>query len=138
MVYRSIFLLVLTSYSILTNAQNTGTDLKSSVLRGKKIYEQNCLTCHQADGNGVPNLNPPLSKTTYVLGDQVRLIKIVLNGLEEEIEINGNYYSNPMPSFGSVLNDQQIADVLTYVRNSFSNKASQVTAAKVKTVRGTK
>jgi mono/diheme cytochrome c family protein len=115
--------------------QVTQNDVQQSALRGKKIYEEYCLSCHQADGSGVPKLNPPLKKTTYVLGQPEPLIKIILKGLDEEIEINGEYYSNPMPSFGGVLSDQQVADVLTYVRNSFGNKASAITAAKVKAVR---
>lgn len=106
----------------------------ASIERGKAVYLKTCIACHQADGNGVPRLNPPLSKTDYVLGDKTRLIKIVLNGLNEEIEINGDYYSNPMPPFNT-LSDQEVADVLTYIRNNFQNKASAVTASEVKTVR---
>jgi mono/diheme cytochrome c family protein len=112
------------------------TALQTSMLRGKKVYTQYCMACHQVDGSGVPRLNPPLSKTSFVLGDKTRLIKIVLNGLDEEIEINGEYYSNTMPALNT-LKDQEIADVLTYVRNSFQNKASAVTAAQVKAVRAT-
>jgi mono/diheme cytochrome c family protein len=106
----------------------------ASIERGKAVYIKTCIACHQADGNGVPRLNPPLSKTEYVLGDKTRLIEIILNGLNEEIEINGDYYSNPMPPFNT-LSDQEIADVLTYIRNNFQNKASAVTASEVKTVR---
>jgi len=113
-------------------------ETQQSALRGKKVYEEYCLSCHQTDGSGVPGLNPPLKKTTYVLGPQDKLVKILLNGLEEEIEINGEYYSNPMPAFGPVLTDQQIADVLTYVRSNFGNKATAVPVSKVKAVRAAK
>lgn len=108
-----------------------------SVARGKKVYDSYCLGCHQADGLGVQRLNPPLAKTEYVLGDKKRLIGIVLNGLEEPIEIDGETYSNVMAPH-EFLKDQEIADVLTYVRNSFGNKASVVTAAEVKTARSEK
>ena len=101
------------------------------------MYAQTCLTCHQADGGGVPNLNPPLIKTTYVLGDKSQLARSVLNGLKVPVEIDGDTYSNAMPAQNH-LNDQQIADVLTYVRNSFGNKASQVRVAEVKAVRASK
>ncbi len=111
--------------------------LTASKQRGKKIYDLYCLACHQADGGGVPRMNPPLSKTTYVLGDKKALIKIILNGLDEPIEINGDTYTNVMAPH-DFLKDQEIADVLTYVRNSFGNKASLITAAEVKTVRATK
>lgn len=101
---------------------------------GKKVYDLYCLACHQQDGAGVPRLNPPLVKTTYVLGDKKRLINIVLKGMSEEIEIEGNVYSNIMAPH-DFLADQEIADLLTFVRNSFGNKASIVTAAEVKAER---
>jgi mono/diheme cytochrome c family protein len=82
-------------------------------------------------------MNPPLIKTSYVLGDKKRLINVVLKGLNEEVEINGEYYDNPMPPQPQ-LTDQQIADVLTYVRNSFGNKASAVSVAEVKAMRAKK
>ena len=101
--------------------------------KGKSIYTQYCLTCHQADGGGVDGLNPPLSKTDYVLGDKTRLVRVLLNGLQG-VDINGEPYNNVMPS-QDYLNDQQMADVLTFVRNSFGNKASAVTVGEVKAVR---
>lgn len=106
----------------------------TSVLRGKIVYTSICLPCHMADGGGVQNMNPPLTKTTYVLGDKAALIKIVLNGFNEDVEINGNTYSNTMASHAD-LKDQQIADVLTYVRSSFGNKASAVKVGEVTKVR---
>ncbi len=112
----------------------TQPGLKASVERGKNVYETYCLSCHQADGSGVPRLNPPLSKVKYVTGDKKELITIIMNGLDKEIEINGEFYSNVMAPH-DFLKDQEIADVLTYVRNSFGNKASAVTVAEVKAVR---
>ncbi len=108
--------------------------LPAAIASGKKVYADNCLSCHQVDGLGIQNMNPPLVKTEYVLGDKTRLIKIVLNGFSENVEINGNTYSNNMPAH-DYMTDQQIAEVLTYVRNSFTNKAPYVTAAQVKAVR---
>jgi len=110
------------------------TTLKVSIASGKLVYTRICLSCHMADGGGVQNLNPPLIKTTYVLGDKKKLISIVLNGFSEKVEINDETYSNVMASH-SYLKDKEIADVLTYVRNSFGNKASAVTAIEVKKVR---
>jgi mono/diheme cytochrome c family protein len=112
------------------------SSLALSMARGKQVYAKTCISCHQADAGGVPMMNPPLVQTEYVLGDKVRLIKIVLNGFNEDVEINGQKYSNNMPSH-DFLSDQQIADVLTYVRNSFTNKAPAITATQVKTVRAT-
>ncbi len=108
--------------------------LKLSAGRGKVVYAVNCLPCHQADGGGVPNLNPPLIQTPYVTGDKTRLITIILKGLDKDIEINGDTYSNPMPPH-DFLKDQEIADVLTYIRNAFGNKAGAVTAPEVKKLR---
>ncbi|MGI4729266.1 MAG: c-type cytochrome [Janthinobacterium lividum] len=107
---------------------------KASVANGLIVFTQNCVSCHQADGGGVQHMNPPLIKTPWVLGDQTRLIKIVLNGFKEDVEINGDNYSNVMPSF-NYLKDQEIADVLTYVRNNFGNKASGVLLKKVTATR---
>jgi mono/diheme cytochrome c family protein len=107
---------------------------QTSANRGKQVFETTCITCHQKDGGGVPHLNPPLIKTEYVLGDKSRLIQIVLKGLNKPIEIEDETYTNVMPA-QSQLNDQQIADVLTYVRNNFGNKASAITAAQVKAER---
>jgi mono/diheme cytochrome c family protein len=111
--------------------------LKASIANGQLVYTRICASCHHADGAGVPNMNPPLIKTTYVLGAKKKLISIVLNGFNESVEINGDTYSNVMASH-SYLKDAEIADVLTYVRNSFGNKASAVTALEVKKLRAAK
>lgn len=110
--------------------------LKASMTNGQVTYSQSCVSCHQPDGYGVQNMNPPLIKTSYVLGDKTRLINILLKGLSHQ-EIDGNMYQNVMPSH-DFLTDQQIADVLTYVRNSFGNKASAVTEPEVKVQRAKK
>lgn len=108
--------------------------VQASITRGQQVYADQCLTCHQADGGGVQNMNPPLIKTKWVLGDKSQLIQIVLKGMTGDIEIDGNSYHNVMPGH-EYLTDQQIADVLTYIRNSFGNKAKAVTVAEVKAVR---
>ena len=128
----SISIFLLTCATLISWQTQPG--LKASIERGKSVYETYCLSCHQADGSGVPRLNPPLSKVKYVTGDKKELITIILNGLDKEIEINGEFYNNVMAPH-NFLKDQEIADVLTYVRNSFGNKASAVTPAEVKTVR---
>jgi mono/diheme cytochrome c family protein len=100
---------------------------------GKIIYETYCLACHQEDGSGVPNMNPPLIKTDWVLGDSTKLIKVILNGLKDA-EINGDTYSNEMPAH-DFLTDKQVAEVLTYVRRSFGNKASAIDSEMVRQLR---
>jgi len=118
-------------------AKAPASSLSSHVTNGKAVYSKICVTCHMADGLGVQNMNPPLVKTTYVLGNKAKLISIVLQGFNESVEIDGNTYSNVMPS-QDFLKDQEIADVLTYVRNSFGNKATAVTLADVKKARAAK
>ncbi len=108
--------------------------LKASMQRGNELYTQVCAACHQKNAGGVRGLNPPLIKTEYVLGDKTRLITIILKGLNQPIEIDDEEYTNAMPP-QSQLTDQQIADVLTFVRNNFGNKASAVTPVEVKAVR---
>ena len=105
-----------------------------SMANGQKLYTQYCLTCHQADGGGVPDMNPPLIRTSYLKGDKQRLIKVVLNGFMQPVDIDGESYSNVMPPH-NFLKDQEIADILTFVRNSFTNKGTAITVAQVKAVR---
>ncbi len=117
----------------------TGAEL-DVFLAGKEIYEREgyCTTCHQPDGRGLESSGfPPLTDTEWVTGDEVRLIKVALKGLHGPLEINGVSYPGqvPMTPFGGLLNDEEIAAVLTYVRNSFGNKAAIVTPETVGTVR---
>lgn len=105
-------------------------EIPEELLAGKKVYDAYCGACHMANGKGVPSMNPPLIATEYVLGDKDRLIGIVLNGMQDPIEINGETYQNIMASH-AFLSDQQIADVLTYVRQSFGNNAGSVTVEEV-------
>lgn len=130
-------ILVLASLSAvisLLSFKNTEPVDKATMERGKKVYQQYCNACHQADGSGVPGLNPPLDKTAYVLGNKTKLIQIILKGMNTHEEIDGETYSNVMPPF-KFLQDQQVSDVLTYIRNSFGNKAIAVTHGDVKYAR---
>lgn len=117
------------------NAQTNKTISKTVMDNGKAIYTTRCLACHQVDGGGVPHLNAPLDGASAVIAsDKAKLIRIVLKGYSDRVEIDGEFYSNNMAPHAD-LKDQQIADVLTYIRNSWSNKASAVTAAEVKAIR---
>lgn len=115
-------------------AASSTVSLKQSIADGQTVYQKTCLTCHQVDGSGVPNLNPPLIQTKWVKGPKDVLIRQVLKGSHGTVEIDGDTFHNTMPPMPN-LTDEQIANVLTYVRNSFGNKASRVASAEVKAVR---
>ncbi|HMQ63298.1 MAG TPA: PQQ-dependent sugar dehydrogenase [Flavilitoribacter sp.] len=107
-----------------------GSNLTGAMALGKTVYDQYCKVCHMANGRGVPNLNPPLKGTDWVLGEKPRLINVVLQGLNAPIEINGEKFQNAMAPH-AFLSDEQIAGVLTFIRGSFDNNAGEVTAEEV-------
>lgn len=113
---------------------------KALFRQGHEIYfrEGHCVTCHQPNGEGLPPAGfPPIAKSPWVTGDPVRLTKLTLHGLMGPLELNGVHYPGqvPMTPFGGLLNDQEVAAVLTYVRNHFGNEASAITPAQVAEVR---
>lgn len=101
---------------------------------GKAVYTQYCLACHQADGSGVPGMHPPLTVGSWVGNDPNELIAIMMKGLSGKIEVNGEVYKNFMPSHAQ-LTDDQIADVLSYIRSAFGNNFEPVTPEMVKKVK---
>lgn len=105
------------------------------VVSGGAVYQQQCATCHGADGQGLAGSFPPLSRTEWVMGDTDRLVRILLHGLQGPMEVRETRYNGVMPAFGQRLSDAEIAAVLTYVRTSWANGASDVTEADVREVR---
>jgi putative heme-binding domain-containing protein len=109
-------------------------------LKGAEIYarEGHCATCHQPDGEGLELSGfPPLSKSPWVVDDEARLIKLTLHGMMGPIEVKGKSYPGltPMTPFAGLLDDEDLASVLTYVRNSFGNEAAPVEPEKVADIR---
>ena len=102
--------------------------------RGAAVYARTCLACHQPTGKGLPPVFPSIAGTPIVVGNPELPIKFILQGLMGPITIEGTTYNSMMPPVVGV-SDQDIADVLTYVRQSFGNKANAVTPAQVKAVR---
>jgi len=124
---------------VLTKSSLKGKEL-DLFKAGQTIYakEGYCSTCHQADGKGLTASGfPPLTGNNWVVGNEDRLIKLALKGLLGPIEVSGKKYPGqvPMTPFGGLLNDDEVAAVLTYVRNSFGNQASAITPERVKKVR---
>lgn len=104
-----------------------------NVAKGKTVYTQTCVACHQATGVGIPNAFPPLAKSDYLNADVNRAIKQVIKGSNGPMTVNGKKYTGAMPP--QALTDQQIADVLTYVYSNWGNNKKVVTVAMVKAQR---
>lgn len=104
---------------------------------GKAVYTKYCLVCHQADGSGVAGMHPPLGPGSWVGNDPKELIAVMMKGLSGKIEVNGETYNGFMPSQAQ-LTDEEIADVLSYIRSSFGNNFDPVDARLVKKVRSGK
>ena len=110
-----------------------GFDLKASMARGKEVYVAYCISCHMEQGNGIENVYPPLGKSDYLMGDKKRSIQQVLNGTNGEMTVNKKIYNTPMSGFD--LTDEQVSDVLNYIRNSWGNKGGAIKAEEVKAAR---
>lgn len=106
---------------------------------GQTVYMTVCFACHQPTGLGLPNMFPPLAGSDWVAATRPdRMIRMILHGFTGPITINGKPFATPaplMPPQGAALSDQQIADVLTYVRGSFGNTAAAVMPGQVKAIR---
>jgi mono/diheme cytochrome c family protein len=105
--------------------------------QGRENFEKICALCHNSDGTGRPNQAPPFVGSEWVLGPVNRLIRIPQLGINGPIKVKGVEFQGTqnMAAMGAALSDQDLADVLTYIRTSWGNKASPVTAAQVKAVR---
>ena len=113
----------------------TPDKIKDDLEKGKikpeaALYNTYCSACHQNDGKGDGNRFPPLGETDYVTGDKTRLLNIVLKGLNGEIIVNGKPYNGLMPAH-NFLKDEEVANILTYIRSSFGNNASAVSVQEV-------
>ena len=100
---------------------------------GRRLFTSICAACHQPTGQGLPNVFPPLASSDFLNADKNRAIKIVINGRQGEVIVNGRKFNNSMPKFP--LGDDDIANVLTFVYNSFGNAGLEVTPDEVKVLR---
>jgi mono/diheme cytochrome c family protein len=103
----------------------------TSASDGAKVFDTNCSSCHGSNGAGSPGAFPPLAGNPVVVGDPMRVIHIVKDGLIGKIVIAGQTYNGEMPKWGSVLSAGDIASAITYIRSAWGNKASPVTVAQV-------
>jgi mono/diheme cytochrome c family protein len=108
---------------------------KLFVAEGKNLYGMVCVGCHLPQGQGQEGLAPPLAGSEWVQGPEQRLIRIVLHGVGGPITVNGTEYNMDMPGIGAAFSDEQIAQVLSYIRRDFGNEAPVVDTATVNSVR---
>ena len=118
---------------LLVSVRAVGALDAEQLARGEKIYLEKCLLCHQPNGLGAPPLFPPLAGSEWLTGDRTRLIKVLCEGLGGTILVRGQSFSNAMPA--QVLDDAQVAEVLTFVGNSWGNGAGTFTAEEVAVAR---
>jgi len=105
-------------------------DAPSGAVDGAQLFTGKCAACHQATGQGVAGVFPPLVAVDYVTGSEARLVQLLLHGIQGEIDVNGVTYNGLMPAWKS-LPDEEIAAIATYIRSAWGNAASPVTTATV-------
>lgn len=103
---------------------------------GKRIYDANCMACHQPNGQGIPGAFPPVAKSDYLNADPIRAVEAIVHGLEGPIKVNGESFNSVMPAMD--LTDEQIANVVTFLLNNWDNKGGEITVEQVKKVRANK
>jgi nitrite reductase (NO-forming) len=129
----AVLIFAFCTISFMSFQQKPKFDLKASITRGQEIYTSYCLSCHQEQGEGIEDVFPPVAKSDYLMADKKRSIHQVLHGVSGEIKVNGKIYNGEMTGFD--LTDQEVSDVLNYIRNSFGNKGDAVKPEEVKAVR---
>ncbi|MFT5111041.1 MAG: nitrite reductase (NO-forming) [Parasphingorhabdus sp.] len=94
------------------------------IVAGQRVYEQNCMACHQSEGQGIPGVFPPLAGSDYLLSDPKRSIRVLIDGLSGEVVVNGQTYNGVMPAVQ--LDDEKMANVLTYILNNWNNNGGEI------------
>ncbi|GAC1483348.1 MAG: hypothetical protein NVS1B5_02440 [Gemmatimonadaceae bacterium] len=118
-----------------TTGQNT-TLPADAIAAGRQVFTKNCQACHQASGLGLPGVFPPLVGSQWVVGSEQIVVRILLDGLHEPIEVKGATFNGVMPTWRNVLKDNEIAAVATYIRQWSPNSAPAVTNETVAAIRG--
>ncbi len=115
-------------------AAGAGATIEQRIEAGKALFQGTCSTCHQADGKGLEGVFPPLAPSDFLMADKARSIGIVVNGLSGPVTVNSKEYTSVMPPM-SQLNDDEVANILSYVRSAWGNAGDPVSAAEVAAVR---
>jgi len=119
------------------NAANGTLSLQDQIQAGQALFTGTCSVCHQPTGAGLPGVFPPLAKSDFLAADKSRAINIVLGGLSGKVTVNGNEFNSVMPPMNQ-FNDDEVANILTYVLNSWGNPGGRITTADVKAMRNHK
>lgn len=120
--------------AIKTDPRIAGLTKEIQIEKGKKVFLQTCFVCHQADGQGIPGQIPPLARSDYLMADKKRSVRIVLQGQTGKLKVNNKTYNGTMIPL-DYLSDENVANVLTYVRNSFGNSGDPVSVEEVQRIR---
>lgn len=133
MIKSVIGVVLVVAVTLATTCDAPAQDKAASMTRGQKVYNEYCKTCHQANGQGLGAVYPPLAKSDYLVKTPMpQIIKEVVNGKSGKIKVNGKEYNGVMAPMPKKYTDEDIAGVLTYVYNSWGNKGPVVTVADVK------
>lgn len=120
------------------SSATTGTlSVPEQIAAGKALFAGTCSTCHQPEGQGMPGVFPPLAKSDYIAADPRRVPTVILHGLQGAVKVNGQDYNSVMPPM-SQLTDDEVANIATYVLNSWGNQGGKITAAEAAAIRTTK
>jgi len=115
--------------------EQTEAAITDPVAAGQRIYANNCASCHQGSGEGIPGAFPPLHGSEWVTGSPETLTRILLHGLQGPVEVAGQSYNGVMPAWRDLLKDEEIAAVVTFLRQLGSNSAPPVDPQLVTTLR---
>jgi nitrite reductase (NO-forming) len=119
------------------SAKTGDLSVEEQINAGKALFAGTCSTCHQPEGQGLEGVFPPLAKSDYIAGDPKRVPNIILHGLNGPVKVNGKDYNSNMPPMNQ-LNDDEVANIATYVLNSWGNPGGHVTSAEAAAIRAAK
>src|SRR5262245_27266965 len=128
--FRPLRITVLIAFALVASRSDAADDPNAPLIaKGKLLYLQHCVICHQGAGQGTPGTFPPLGKSDYLMAQLENGIRPVVEGLSGRITVNGSNYNNTMPPV--LLTDDQVSAVLTFVRNTWGNNGDAISAAQV-------
>ncbi|WP_299184390.1 cytochrome c [uncultured Aquimarina sp.] len=112
------------TYISVNNLNYQDTELSKSITRGKEVYMDFCMQCHLPNGKGTPKVFPPLAGSDWLINKRKESIHSIKYGLNGPIKVNGESYNSAMTSLG--LEDEEVADVMNYIMNSWGNKQQKM------------